>query len=173
MAHIAFAVAAGLQAVSAIKQGQAQSAALKIQSKSAELKGRSQALQYMQQSLEALERHRRFQGTITATAGANNIDPFTGSPLTVDQRNAFEMGKEYNFGVENADMAIAGGLAESQSLQAAAKQVKLQSYISAASSIAMGVYGFNELAPVLQHRIRNGFTSLQKSWRQNHPSSGC
>jgi hypothetical protein len=147
MAHVAFAVAAGLQAVSSIKQGQNQAAALKIQAKSAELKGRANALQYMRQSLEALENHRRYQGTITSVAAANNINPFTGSPLSLDQRNAFEMGKEYNFSAENADMAIASGLAESQSLQAAAKQVKQMSYINAAAAIASGVYGYNQLAP--------------------------
>lgn len=143
---VAAAVASGLQAVSAIRQGQFQEAALKIQAKSAELKGRGKALEYMQQSLQALENHRRYQGTITSIAAANNVNPFTGSALTLDQRNAFEMGKEYNFSTEQVDMAIMSGLAESQSLQAAAKFAKQQSYVNAAVSIAQGAFMYNYLS---------------------------
>ena len=143
---VAAAVAAGLQAVSAIKQGQFQKAMYNIQAKQAELQGRQKALNYSKQALDVLETQRRMAGTLVARSAAGGIDPFSGSPMTVDQWNAFRSGEEYNLGLENADMAIAGGLAQSQSLRAAGKQAMQNAYFSAAASVAMGAYNYNALS---------------------------
>ena len=43
-------------------------------------------------------------------------------------------------------MAIAGGLAQSQSLQAAGKQAMKSAYFNAAATIAMGVYSYGQAA---------------------------
>ena len=139
-------VVAGLQAVSSIQQGKYQKAMYGLQAQQAELQGRQKALAYSNQALQVLERQRKMSSTIAARAAAGGIDPFTGSPMTVDRYNAFKAGEEYNLGIENADMAIAGGLAQSQSLQAAGKQAMKQAYINAAVSVASGVYSYGQTA---------------------------
>ena len=143
---IAAAVASGLQAVSSIQQGKYQKAMYNIQAKQAELQGRQKALNYSQQALSVLENQRRMAGSLVARSATGGIDPFSGSPMTVDQWNAFKSGEEYNLGLENADMAIAGGLAQSQSLQAAGKQAMKTAYMNAAISVAQGVYSYNKLS---------------------------
>ena len=102
---IAAAVASGIQAVSSIRQGQFQKAQMNIQAKAAELEGRQNALNYMKQGLAVLETQRRMNAAIIARGASGGIDPFSGSPMTVDAYNAFKAGEEYNLGVENADMA--------------------------------------------------------------------
>jgi hypothetical protein len=143
---VAAAVAAGLQAVSSIKQGQYQKAMYDLQAKQAELQGRQNALNYSKQALNVLETQRRAASTLVARSAAAGIDPFSGSPMSVDQWNAFQAGEEYNLGLENADMAIAGGLAKSQSLQAAGKQAMQSAYLNAAISVAQGAYSYNKLS---------------------------
>jgi hypothetical protein len=66
--------------------------------------------------------------------------------MSVDQWNAFQAGKEYNLGLENADMAIAGGLAQSQSLEAAGNQAMKTAYMNAAISVAQGAFMYNSLS---------------------------
>jgi hypothetical protein len=135
---------AGLQAVSSIQQGKYQQSMYNLQAQQAELKGRQDALKYSTQALQALEQQRRLSSAIVAKGAAGGIDPFSGSPMTVDRWNAFKAGEEYNLGMENADMAIAGGLAQSQSLQAAGKQVMKQAYFNAAVNVAMGAYQYSQ-----------------------------
>jgi hypothetical protein len=139
-------VVAGLQAVSSIQQGRYQKAMYNLQAQQAELQGRQNALNYSNQALQVLERQRRMSATLVAKGAAAGIDPFSGSPLTVDRYNAFKAGEEYNLGIENADMAIAGGLAQSQSLQAAGKQAMKSAYLNAAVSVAQGVYMYGRTA---------------------------
>ena len=140
--QVAALAIAGLQAYSSIQQGKYQKTMYNLQAQQAELKGRQDALKYSNQALQALEQQRRLSSAIVAKGAAGGIDPFSGSPMTVDRWNAFKAGEEYNLGMENADMAIAGGLAQSQSLQAAGKQAMKQAYINAAISVAMGAYSY-------------------------------
>jgi len=143
---VAAAVASGLQAVSSIQQGKFQAANLKLQGKQAVLKGRKNALGYSQQAIDALDAQNRMASRITAYGFANGVDAFTGSSMTVDRYNAFKAGKEYNLGLENADMAIAGGLAQSQALNSAAKHTMKMAYLNAAASVAQGVYMYGALS---------------------------
>ena len=139
-------VVSGLQAVSSIQQGKYQKTMYNLQAQQAELKGRQDALRYSNQALQVLQNQRRISSSLVARSAAGGIDPFTGSPMTVDRWNAFKAGEEYNLGIENADMAIAGGLAQSQSLQAAGKQAMKQAYFNAATSLAMGAYQYGQAA---------------------------
>lgn len=143
---VAALVASGIQAYSTIQQGKYQQTMYNLQAKQAELQGRQNALNYSNQALQVLDRQRKMSSTVVARAAAGGINPFTGSPMTVDQYNAFKAGEEYNLGKENADMAIAGGLAQSQSLQAAGKQAMKQAYFNAAATVAMGVYSYGQAA---------------------------
>jgi len=139
-------IAGGLKAVSSIQQGRYQKAMYNIQAKQAELQGRQNALNYSRQALDVLETQRKAASTLVARGAAGGIDPFSGSPMTVDQWNAYQAGKEYNLGIENADMAIAGGLAQSQSLQAAGKQAMKTAYLNAAISMASAGADYNKLS---------------------------
>ena len=143
---VAAAVAAGLQAVSSIQQGRYQKAMYGLQAKQAELQGRQNALNYSKQAFQSLQAQRKTAAVLIARSAAGGIDPFSGSPMTVDQWNAFQAGEEYNLGLENAEMAIAGGLAQSQSLQAAGKQAMQTAYLNAAMSVAQGAFMYNNLS---------------------------
>lgn len=159
MQYVALAAAA-LQAVGSIQQGKYQQASLNMQAMQArvnasasELEGRQNALNYRKQALDVLDRQRRMSATLVARGAAGGVDPFSGSPMSVDQWNAFKAGDEYNLGLENADMALASGLAKSQMFEAqsasyiaAGKQAMRQAYISAAASLAQGAYSYGKLS---------------------------
>jgi len=144
--EVAYLALSAVQAVGAIQQGKAQKRMYDLKARQAELSGRRDALNYSKQGVEVLERQRKLASTIFARAGAGGVDPFSGSSMTVSQYNAFKAGEEYNLGIENADMAIAGGLAQSQSLQAAGKQAMKSAYMGAIASIAGGISGYSKLA---------------------------
>ena len=168
---VAAAVASGLQAVSSIQQGRFQQAQYRIQAKQAELQGRQKALNYSRQALDVLESQRRMSSTLIARGAAGGIDPFTGSPMTVDRWNAFKAGEEYNLGLENADMAIAGGLAQSQSLQAAGKQAMKSAYMNAAISVAQGAFMYNSLSTPAPTSTTFGSPNLNQMWN-NYSATG-
>jgi hypothetical protein len=109
-------------AVSSILQGHAQSTAYRLQASQAELQGRQNALNYNRQAYQLLERQQRLASTIRARAVAGGVDPLSGSPLTVEQSNAYRAGNEMQILSENAQLAMSGGLATSQSLQSASAQ---------------------------------------------------
>lgn len=111
-------------AVSSIEQGYAQRDYYRLQASQAELQGRQNALNYNRQAYQLLERQQRLASTVRARAVAGGVDPLSGSPMTVEQANAYRAGNEIQIMNENADMAISGGLAISQSLQAAASQAE-------------------------------------------------
>lgn len=125
------AVAAGASAISTIQQGQAQASQYRIQAQQAQLQGRQNALNYNMQANQILERQLRLAGTIRARAAAGGVDPFTGSPLTLEQMNAMRAGKEMQISMENAQLAVAGGLAQSQALYAAADTTETMSLFKA------------------------------------------
>lgn len=135
------AAGAVLSAVSAIQAGSAQARSMRLQAAQAELQGRQNALNYNRQALQVLERQERLAGTIRARAAAAGVDPFTGSPLTMQQFNALAAGREAQIAQENAQMAIYGGLAQSQSLQAAASMAQQQA--TAGALLNLGIAAAN------------------------------
>lgn len=134
------AVAAAASAVSTIQQSSAQASQYRIQAQQAELQGRQNALNYSMQANQIFERQQRLSGTIRARAAAGGVDPNTGSPLTVDQMNALRAGKEMQISKENAELAAAGGLAQSQSLYGAADTTETMGYFKALGQAGMA-YG--------------------------------
>lgn len=140
------AVAAVTSAVSGIAAGRAQAQSMRLQAAQAELQGRQNALQYNRQAIQVLERQQRLAGTIRARAAAAGVDPFTGSPLTMEQVNAMTAGRESQIAQENAEMAIYGGLAQSQSLRAAASTAQQQAATGALMNLGMAAYGMSRTA---------------------------
>lgn len=134
------AMAAGVQLLSTIQASRAQAQAQRIQAKQSELQGRQNALAYNRQALQVFERQERLAAMARARAAAGGVDPFTGSPLTIQQANALTAGREMEVARQNAQTAIYGGLAQSQSLQAAATLTQQQGLTSALSTIGMQAY---------------------------------
>ena len=114
------AIAAVVSTVSSMEAASAQAQQQPIQAQQAELQGRQNALQYNRQAVQVLERQQMLAGAVRARAASGGVDPFTGSPMTIQQVDAMKAGEEYGIAKDNATMAIYGGLAQSQSLQAAA-----------------------------------------------------
>lgn len=145
------AVGAGISAISAIQAGQAQAQQARLQAQQAQLQGRQNALQYNRQAMQVLERQQRLAGTIRARAAAAGVDPFTGSPLSLQQANAMMAGRESQIAQENAQMAIYGGLAQSQSLQSAAGMYEQQGVTSALMTAGEAAFRFGQTrTPSLQ-----------------------
>ena len=114
------AIAAVVSTVSSMEAASAQAQQQRIQAQQAELQGRQNALQYSRQAVQVLERQQMLASAARARAASGGVDPFTGSPMTIQQVDAMKAGEEYGIAKDNATMAIYGGLAQSQSLQAAA-----------------------------------------------------
>jgi len=140
------AAATAVQAISTIQAGRAQAQAMRLQARQAELQGRQNALNYNRQAIQVFERQQRLAGTIRARAAAAGVDPLTGSPMTLDQVNAMTAGREMAIAQENAEMAIYGGLAQSQSLQAAAGFTQRQAVVGALTNAAMQAYSMSRTA---------------------------
>lgn len=134
------AVSAAASAVSTIQGASAQASAYRIQAQQAELQGRQNALNYSMQANQILERQLRLSATIRARAAAGGIDPMTGSPMTLDQFNAMKAGREMQISKENAELALAGGLAQSQALYAAADTTESMGLLKAFGQAGMA-YG--------------------------------
>lgn len=139
--EIVMAVGAVVSAVATIEAGEFQAQQARLQAQQAELQGRQNALNYNRQAMQVLERQNRLAGTIRARAAAAGVDPFTGSPLSLQQANAMLAGREAQIAQENAQMAIYGGLAQSQSLQSAAGMYEQQAVSSALMNLGQAAYG--------------------------------
>ena len=135
-----------ISAAAAISSASAQSRQLKIKAAQAELQGRQNALQYSRQASQVLERQQMLAGAARARAASGGIDPFTGSPLTIQQADAMKAGEEYGISQDNAQMAIYGGLAESQSLRSAASTTMATGVLSAIGSAGMGLAAYGATA---------------------------
>jgi len=97
-----------------------QASAQRVQAAQAELQGRQNALNYNRQANEVLRRQEVLAATARARAAAGGVNPFTGSPLTIQEVNSMRASEEFQIASDNAEMAIYGGLAQSQNLMAAA-----------------------------------------------------
>ena len=130
------AVAAAATAAASISSANAQSQQMRIQAQQAELQGRQGALQYSNQATQVLERQQQLAAAVRARAASGGVDPFTGSPMTIQQVDAMKAGEEYGMAKDNAQSAIYGGLAQSQSLQSAASTTKRIGYLTAIGNLA-------------------------------------
>jgi hypothetical protein len=138
------AIASVVSVVSSLEASSAQAQQQRIQARQAELQGRQNALQYSRQAVQVLERQQMLAGAARARAASGGIDPFTGSPMTIQQVDAMKAGEEYGIAKDNAQMAIYGGLAQSQSLQAAASTTERLGMLNAFSQGVQGYAGYQK-----------------------------
>lgn len=144
-AYIPYAFAA-ISAYSALESADAQATGLRLQATQAELEGRANALRYNQQAFATFQQGQKLNAVVRARAAAGGIDPTTGSPLTIQQYNAVKAGEEYMMAKENAEGAIAGGLANSQALYSAASSAKRLGYLNAITSAGTSFFMASQFA---------------------------
>lgn len=132
-------VGAVASASAQMQQAEAQANQMRLQAQQAELQGRQNALNYNRQANEIFIKQQRLSATLRARASAGGVDPFTGSPLTVDQMNAQKANRELQISLENATMAQQGGLAQSQALYSAASSAEQFGTMKAIGTIGMGI----------------------------------
>ncbi len=149
MAQIAMLAFAAVSALSSIRQGEQQAERFRFEAQQAELQGRQNALNYNRQALAVFERQQKISGSIRARAAAGGIDPLTGSPLSIDQSNAQRAGYEMQIARENAELAAAGGLAQSQQLYGAATVAEAAGITGAIGKVGMAyaMYGQSATPP--------------------------
>jgi hypothetical protein len=135
-----------VSAFSQQQSGQMQGIGLRLQASQAELQGRQNALNYNRQALQVLRRQEMLASTVRARAASGGIDPFTGSPLTIQQIDMMKAQEESEIARQNAQMAIYGGLAQSQSLQAASMGAESVGAMGAIGSIGKGISQFVDIA---------------------------
>jgi len=140
------AIGSIVSVVSSISSAQAQSQQMRIQASQAELEGRQNALNYNKQAYAVLQRQQLLASTARARAAAGGVDPLTGSPMTIQQVDAMRAGEEFQIGKENAQMAIYGGQAQSQSLREAASATMTTGLLGAAASGLVGLSQVGKLA---------------------------
>jgi hypothetical protein len=132
------AAAIGLKAHSQVEQGKMQAMSYRLQASQAELQGRQNALVYNRQALQVLQRQEGLAATVRARAASGGIDPFTGSPLSIQQVDMMKAQNEAQIAQENAQSAIYGSLAQSQSLQAAASAARYMGNLGALTTLVGG-----------------------------------
>lgn len=140
------AAATGLKAYAQYEQGKMQATSFRLQATQAELQGRQNALNYSRQGLQVLRRQEQLAATVRARASAGGVDAFTGSPLTIQQVDMMKAQEESAIARENAQGAIYGSLAQSQSFQAAAGAARFAGNIGALTTIATGGYMMSRTA---------------------------
>lgn len=132
-------IGAGLSAVSAIQSiqaGRAQAASYRAQAKQEELKGKQAALQYRQRGVETLRNINRNISAVTAKAAAGDIDPYSGSPLSLKNYARKAGAEEYYLDQENASLAlVTGEMNRDQSLMAA-RQARRQGFYNAVGTLS-------------------------------------
>lgn len=129
-------------AVSSMAQASAQADYYRLQGSQAELQGRQNALNYNRQAFQLLERQQRLAGTVRARAVAGGVDPLSGSPMTVEQANAYRAGNEIQILYENAQLAQSGGLAISQAFNTATTSAEEFGLMSAATKGLLGAAAY-------------------------------
>jgi len=136
-------------AVSAYTQyqsGQMQATGMNLQAAQAELQRRQTALNLCRQAVNVLRRQEQLAASVRARAASGGVDPFTGSPLTIQQIDSLMAQEEVDIAKQNAEIAVYGGLAQSQSLQSAASSTQFMSGLGALGSLARGVGQFSDIA---------------------------
>lgn len=99
----------GLQAFASLQAAQAQAKGLAAQASMARLQGRQEALKYKQQGVAVLDNIIRTKAAINARKAAGNVDPFSGSGLSLMNFAQATGTREYAMTENNALIALRGG----------------------------------------------------------------
>lgn len=121
MAQAAVIGLAALQAMSQIRQGQAQEASLKGQAQALEVQAeftrfgaKQESLKHKAQAVQELEKTLVRQAQINAAAGAGNIDPNSGNPFGLTNRALDVGGTNYAMADNNRAITVLVGEQQAQ-----------------------------------------------------------
>jgi len=132
-------VGAGLSALSAVQQiqaGRQQAAALRAQGVQERLKARSAAIRHRQEGVAVLENIVKTNSTVVARAASGNTNPFTGTPMMLQQYARKEGFNEFGLAQDNADLALAVGEINEEQYGMAATQARRQGVFNAVGTLA-------------------------------------
>lgn len=132
-------VGAGLSAISAVQQiqaGRQQAAALRAQGVQERLKARSAAIRHRQEGVAVLENIVKTNSTVVARAASGNTNPFTGTPMMLQQYARKEGFNEFGLAQDNADLALVVGEINEEQYGMAATQARRQGVFNAVGSLA-------------------------------------
>jgi len=146
MAEYVMIAAAVASTTSTLLSAQQQAIGMRIQAQQAELQGRQGALNYNRQAVAILDRQEQIRGAIRARAAAGGVNPDTGSPMTLQEISAEKAGVEFGMSKENAELAIYGGLTQSQNLQSGANAAEALGTINALATAGTGYYRSQRVA---------------------------
>ena len=134
----AFVIGTVLSVASTIQAGKAQKAMYDAQAAQEAIKGRSEAIKYKQQGADILRDMNETIASNVAFAGANNVDPLSGSALQLNRYAESEAMSA--FAMNNDNALIAGGMSTMQQEQytMAGKTARDTAYLKAAGDAAMG-----------------------------------
>ncbi len=125
--------------------GAAQQASYERQAEQAELRGRSEAIAYKQKGSEALKRLNETLAAIIARAGAGDVDPTSGSAVTVQQFAMGEGIEEFNIAADNAALALGEGYTQGGIYRSAGSTAKKTADVAALGSVGEAAYMAGQL----------------------------
>ena len=134
----AFVIGTVLSVASTIQSGKAQKAMYDAQAAQEAIKGRSEAIKYKQQGADILRDMNETIASNVAFAGANNVDPLSGSALQLNRYAESEAMSA--FAMNNDNALIAGGMSTMQQEQytMAGKTARDTANLKAAGQAATG-----------------------------------
>lgn len=131
-----------VSAVAQIKAGQAAARAYRQQAERAKLEGRQKALEYKRKGVQVLQNIRATLSATNARAAAGNMDPFSGTALSL-RGFALQAGTEdFYLTRENALLAETNGIMQAGEYQRAASQAKRQGFIAAIGTVGAGMMSY-------------------------------
>lgn len=132
-------VGAGLSALSAVQQiqaGRQQAAALRAQGVQERLKARSAAIRHRQEGVAVLENIVKTNSAVVARAASGNTNPFTGTPMMLQQYARKEGFNEFGLAQDNAELALVVGEINEEQYGMAATQARRQGVFNAVGTLA-------------------------------------
>ena len=139
------ALTTGISAVGTLAAGAAQKRQYDQQAKQAELRGRSEALAYKQQGVDALRNLNETLAAIVSRAGSGGVDPNSGSALTLQRYALAEGAREKSLSQDNQALALGQASMQSGIYQTAGKTAQLNAIATAAGNIGSRSYQYGQL----------------------------
>mgnify|MGYP003624936118 CR=1 FL=1 len=140
------AIFTAVSAVSSLAAGAAQKRQYDAQAKQAELRGRSEALAYKQQGVDALRNLNETLAAIVSRSASGGVDPTSGSALTLQRFALAEGAREKSISQDNQALALGQASIQSGIYQSAGRAAQLNSYVTAAGTIQDGAYKYGQVS---------------------------
>lgn len=125
----------GLQAVASLQAAKAQAKGLAAQSTMARLQANQEKIKYKQQGVAVLDNILRTKAAINARQAAGNVDPFSGSGLSLMNFAQATGTREYAMAENNALIALRSGEMQAGQYMTQAKATMRAGILQAVTSV--------------------------------------